>query len=101
LIEPIKFRHLERFNLLVIGGASASKQTPRWIPPFAWLDDLMRQADEAGCAVFLKSNLYRKEEPGGSRYLIVDRAPDVFHYLAKASDPDQQVAAFSRSDWRS
>lgn len=93
MIEPITFKHLDRFDLLVIGGASPSNNTPQWIPPFAWIDDLMRQADDAGCAVFLKSNLYRKEEPGGKRYRFADRAPDVFHYLARASDPDQQVAA--------
>jgi protein gp37 len=93
MIEPLRFEHLDRFDLLVIGGASPSRETPRWIPPFAWIDDLMRQADAAGCAVFLKSNLYRKEEPGGARYTFADRAPDVFHYLARASDPDRQANA--------
>lgn len=93
MIEPIKFKNLDRFNLLVIGGASKSNQTPQWIPPFTWIDDLMRQAEDAKCSVFLKSNLYRKEEPGGYRYKILDRAPDVFHYLSKASDPNKQVNA--------
>lgn len=93
LIEPLRFKHLDRFDLLVIGGASPSAETPRWIPPYEWLGDLQRQADEAGCAVFLKSNLYRKEEPGGSRYRFADRAPDVFHYLARASSPDQEANA--------
>jgi protein gp37/ParB-like chromosome segregation protein Spo0J len=93
LIEPLRFKHLDRFDLLVIGGASPSAETPRWIPPFTWLDDLMRQADDAGCAVFLKSNLYRKEQPGGTRYNFTDRAPDVFHYLARASSPDQEANA--------
>ncbi len=93
MIEPLRFKHLDRFDLLVIGGASASRRTPRWIPPFAWLDDLMRQADEAGCAVFLKSNLYRKEQPGGDRYVFRERAPDVFHYLVKASSPEMELVA--------
>jgi protein gp37 len=83
MIEPLKFRRLDLFDLIVIGGASASSQTPRWIPPFAWLDDLMRQADDAGCAVFLKSNLYRKEQPGGPRYRFRDHAPKVFNYLGR------------------
>jgi protein gp37/ParB-like chromosome segregation protein Spo0J len=93
LIEPLRFKHLDRFDLLVIGGASPSAETPRWIPPYNWLHDLQSQADEAGCAVFMKSNLYRKEEPGGSRYRFADRAPDVFHYLARASSPDQEANA--------
>jgi protein gp37 len=93
LIEPLHFKHLDRFNLLVLGGASPSSKTPRWIPPFSWLDDLMHQANEAKCAVYLKSNLYLKEEPGGSRYIFADRAPDIFHYLARASGPDQKANA--------
>lgn len=92
LIEPLRFNHLDRFDLIVIGGASPSSATPKWIPPFSWLDDLQRQADQAGCAVFMKSNLYRKEKPGGSRYKLSDRAPEVFHYLTRAQTPDQQAA---------
>jgi protein gp37/ParB-like chromosome segregation protein Spo0J len=92
LIEPLRFQHLDRFHLLVIGGASASSSTPKWIPPYAWIDDLRRQADEVGCAVYIKSNLYLKEDPGGSRYGFFDRAPEVFHYLALAQNEDQKAA---------
>jgi protein gp37 len=81
MMEELTFRHLDRVNLVVIGGASAASKTPRWIPPFAWVDDLMRQADAAGCAVYLKSNLLRKEEPGGGRYVFTDTPPAVFDYL--------------------
>jgi len=84
MLERLTFKHLDRFQLLVIGGASRSTKTPRWIPPYEWLADLMRQADEAGCAVFLKSNLYRKESPGGPRYRFTDQLPRVFEYLGKA-----------------
>jgi hypothetical protein len=51
---------------------------------------LQRQADEAGCAVFLKSNLYRKEKPNGPRYRFEPVAPPVFHYLG--GNPDQRAA---------
>jgi protein gp37 len=83
MLEPLKFQHLDRFNLVVIGAASRSSKTPRWIPPFEWLADLMGQADEAGCAVYLKSNLLRKEAPGGARYRFTDKLPRVFDYLGK------------------
>jgi protein gp37 len=83
MLEPLKFQHLDRFQLLVIGGASRSSKTPRWIPPYEWLADLMRQADDAGCAVYLKSNLYRKEVPGGARYRFTDKLPRVFDYLGR------------------
>lgn len=88
MLEPLKFSHLDRFQLLVIGGASRSAKTPRWIPPFEWLADLMRQADDAGCAVFLKSNLYRKESPGGPRYRFTDQLPRSFNYLGKSKGED-------------
>ena len=88
MLEPLKFTRLDLFQLVVIGGASRSSKTPRWIPPFEWLADLMRQADEAGCAVFLKSNLYRKESPGGSRYRFTDQLPKVFDYLGKKKGED-------------
>src|SRR4029077_14323655 len=88
MLEPLKFEHLERFQLVVIGGASRSAKTPRWIPPYEWLADLMRQADEAGCAVFLKSNLYRKESPGGPRYRFTDQLPRSFDYLGKKRGED-------------
>lgn len=83
MLEPLKFEHLDRFNLLVIGGASRSSKTPRWIPPYEWLADLMRQADEANCAVYLKSNLYRKEAPFGARYRFTEKLPKVFDYLGR------------------
>jgi protein gp37 len=88
MLEPIRFSRLDRFNLLVIGGASVSKNTPRWIPPFEWVADLMRQADDAGCAVFLKSNLYRKEFPGGPRYRFTDELPRSLDYLGRTRVAD-------------
>jgi hypothetical protein len=36
--------------------------------------------------VFLKSNLYRKEQPDGARYKFADRAPKVFQYLGNDKD---------------
>ena len=94
MIEPLKFSHLDRFNLVAIGGASRSSKTPQWIPPFEWIADLMRQADDAGCAVLLKSNIYRKESPLDSvRYHFKDRAPDVFHYLGGRHSANQVADA--------
>lgn len=86
MLEPLKFKHLDRFNLIVIGGASRSSKTPRWIPPYEWIADLMRQADDANCAVYLKSNLYRKEAPFGARYRFTDKLPSVFDYLGKRAE---------------
>jgi protein gp37 len=85
MLEPLQFTHLERFDLVVIGGASQSARTPRWVPPFEWIAALKRQADTAGCAVYEKSNLLRKEAPGDTRLAVTDTAPNVFHYLGKGA----------------
>jgi protein gp37/ParB-like chromosome segregation protein Spo0J len=55
--EPLEFRDLSVFDWVVIGGASRSSQTPEFVPPFEWHADLWRQAREAGCAVYHKTNL--------------------------------------------
>jgi protein gp37 len=58
MLEPLKFEHLDRFDWVVIGGASSSSQTPAWFPPVEWIFDLVKQCREAGCKVYLKSNLF-------------------------------------------
>jgi protein gp37 len=57
MIEPIKLNRPELFNWVVIGGASPSKQTPGWQPPYRWIESLVRQCDDAGVPVYMKSNL--------------------------------------------
>ena len=67
LLEPLRFRRLNLFNWMVIGGASASTETPEWRPPRAWMLDLERQAADAGIKdIYEKTNLIerRREYPG-------------------------------------
>jgi protein gp37 len=66
LLEPLRFDHLDLFNWLVIGGASASSETPEWHPPLSWVADIEHQAAVAGARVYHKTNLYqrRREYPG-------------------------------------
>jgi protein gp37 len=88
LLEPLRFQHLERFDWVVIGGASASSQTPEWHPPFAWIEDLVRQARDAGCKVYFKTNLLKKrllEMPFDAPIVAEDApSPPVFAYLKPA-----------------
>jgi protein gp37 len=87
LLESLRFKHLDRFNWIVIGGASRSSQTPEWRPPHDWIVDLVKQAREAGLKVYFKTNLL------GSRILELpfdapieadpQEAPAAFHYLKK------------------
>lgn len=89
LIEPLKFKHLDRFDWIVIGGASKTQETPEWRPPSDWIEDLKRQARNANLAIYEKTNLW------GARTLelpfdapIVGEptvAPAVFHYLGKGN----------------
>jgi protein gp37 len=82
MLERLTFARLDLFHLVIVGGASPSSRTPRWIPPYEWRDHLARQADAAGAALYEKSNLLRKEEPQGARYAGGAR-PAVFDYLGK------------------
>ena len=80
LLEPLQFEHLERFNWLAIGGASASSETPEWHPPLEWVTDLERQAAAVGARVYHKANLYapRREFPGSELPTPLNIA-DAFH----------------------
>lgn len=81
LIEPLKFDDLSMFNWVIIGGASASRETPVWEPPSKWVVDLDSAARKAGCQVYHKENLGRVQEYPG---IDDDReAPEEFRYLAR------------------
>lgn len=99
MIEPLKFERLDLFDWVVIGGASSSSKTPAWRPPFEWVYDLVSQARDAGCKVYMKSNLFGLQKDfsgpynGNARILELPfdapikgdpkEAPEVFRYLGK------------------
>jgi protein gp37 len=88
MLEPIKFDHLDRFQWVVIGGASGSTQTPAWIPPLDWMVDLHAKARAAGCRIYYKTNagltndLRLREFPWGEATSI-KALPKAMHYLGK------------------
>ena len=59
MIEPLKFKKLEVFNWIVIGGASRSNETPEWSPPREWVDELEGECQRLGIPYYEKSNLFR------------------------------------------
>jgi protein gp37 len=77
LLEPLKFDSLAMFDMVVIGGASASTQTPEWIPPSGWIADIMQLADRDGAAVYLKTNGRPREYPGRKPSFDI-QAPEQF-----------------------
>jgi protein gp37 len=86
LVEPLRFKHLDRFHWIVIGGASASANTPGWRPPFEWVADLVRQARDAGLKIYFKTNLGHENrilELPFDAPIKADpvEAPAMFHYL--------------------
>jgi protein gp37/ParB-like chromosome segregation protein Spo0J len=90
LIEPLQFSSLEMFDWVVIGGASPSEKTPKWEPPYRWIDSLVRQCDDAKVPIYMKSNLgiaNRVLELPLGLPLTQDpqQAPESFHYLGKAA----------------
>lgn len=92
LIEPLKFTDLSMFQWLVIGGASASTQTPAWHPPRDWVARLREQAWKANCQVYEKTNLLRRwrQYPGHSDE-PPSAAPASFQYLKQATTDDERV----------
>ena len=91
MIEPLRFERLDLFNWVVIGGASSSSQTPEWRPPYRWIESLVRQCDDAGVPVYMKSNLGI-----ANRILQLpfaapikgdpQQAPSAFHYLGNRQE---------------
>lgn len=87
MLTRLKFDRLDLFDWVVIGGSSASTQTPVWKPPFDWVADLHWQARDADCAIYHKDNLgfddgvrlrefpwqeqKEKELPGSLKYLNI------------------------------
>lgn len=86
MLEPLKFKHLDRFDWVVIGGASRSDATPEWRPPFEWVLDLVDQARDAGVKVYFKTNLLGPrmiELPFDAPAAEAPVLPEAFHYLNK------------------
>jgi protein gp37 len=64
MFEPVEFTDLSLFNWIVVGALSATKQHPAsFAPPWEWVVRLWTQAKEAGCGVYLKSNLLGVTNP--------------------------------------
>lgn len=58
MLEQLHFDHIDRFDWVVIGGASRSTKTPSWNPPFEWVRDIVEQCRNAGVRVYFKTNLF-------------------------------------------
>jgi protein gp37 len=94
LLEPLRFKRMDLFDWVVIGGSRAINATPGypatpdWRPPFEWIADIVRQAREVKAKVYFKTNLLGE---GANRILELPfdapikadpvEAPAVFHYL--------------------
>ena len=80
MIEPLQFSKPELFDWVVIGGASASTQTPEWTPPSDWIIRVAAQFLEHGAKIYLKTNGRPREFPG---VITPENADESFHYLGK------------------
>jgi protein gp37 len=84
LIEPLEFQDLGAFQWMVFGGASASTRTPEWQPPLEWVVRLQQAAEAAGCEVYFKPNLIRRQSfPWDKAPPRVMEAPAALRYLAQ------------------
>jgi protein gp37 len=57
LLEPVIFDDLSCFDWLIIGGRSRNTKMPEFQPEWAWVENLVDQAREAGLNVYFKPNL--------------------------------------------
>ena len=60
MMERLTFKHLDRFQWVVIGGSSKSTQTPEFRPPREWVTHLWSQARAASCMIYEKPNLLER-----------------------------------------
>jgi ParB/RepB/Spo0J family partition protein len=74
------------FQWIVMGGSSASSETPPWTPPRDWIWKITFSAQMAGCAVYHKDNLMtRLRDYPDAIETKLSRAPAPFHYLKVVS----------------
>jgi ParB/RepB/Spo0J family partition protein len=87
LLEPLRFRHLDRFDWIVIGGAKAIEgKTPEWRPHPEWWLDIWQQAKAAGVKVYWKTNLLGPrllELPGDLPVPRPADLPEVLRYVGQ------------------
>jgi len=57
LLEPLTFSSLAMFDWVVIGAQTRSSQAVEFQPQWEWVESLIWQARQAGCKVYLKTNL--------------------------------------------
>jgi protein gp37/ParB-like chromosome segregation protein Spo0J len=71
LLEDLTFEHLDRFQWVVMGGASKSTRMAEFKPPREWVTHLWAQARAAGCMIYEKPNLLERcrEYPTNSAHL--------------------------------
>lgn len=65
LIERLTFSNLAVFDWVIVGGRSRSSQMPEMVPNLEWVNHIREQADAAGCCVYEKPNIRRREYPEG------------------------------------
>jgi protein gp37 len=88
MIEPLTFQHLDRFDWIVIGGASRSTQTPEWHVPIEWWAPLYHEAANLGLSIYLKSNLYERARGYPGMPWKAAQTPGSFIYLKTKTKDD-------------
>lgn len=79
LLEPLVFDDLSWCDWVVIGSQSATVQpdgpVPGFAPELGWVTDIVAQAREAGCAVYLKPNLLGRTDPQSPGMVLPQEEP--------------------------
>ena len=56
--EHLKFKRLDLFDWVVVGGQSANSIESEFTPDPSWVSEFVHAAKEAGCAVYMKLNTF-------------------------------------------
>ncbi len=83
MIERLHFEDLGAFQWIVLGGASASSQTPEWHPPREWVWAIEKEARRLKIPFYEKPNLHGLLQgyPGQPVFKEPEKAPGSLCYL--------------------
>jgi protein gp37 len=75
LRAPLQFSDMSMFDWVVIGAQTQANNEPALAPPMDWVVNLMAQARDAGCKLYLKPNLLGETNPQSPGMVLPQEEP--------------------------
>jgi protein gp37 len=87
MLESVEFSDLSLFDWVVIGALSATRQHAAFAPQWEWVVRLWMRAKEAGCRVYLKSNLLGVTDDQFPGMVLPRESPVLREYAPRIVEP--------------